>query len=181
MKRFLSGNVRRKPFLVQLSLESLSFSVSFSFSTSLSPLSPSPSNPLSLSLPLSLLVEAHLMKGKRDPNTEMFDPSLCTLSQLSALPSMGAAPPPSLGQPELIDSCSVLVQTLQGPCSNAAQSHCTLVLFPSRTLGDRESCLSWVFNISLIFKMIFPLNETLLESNFHSYSNSGLLKYVLSW
>ena len=109
------------------------------------------------------------MKGKGDPNTEMFDPSLCTLSQLSALPSMGAAPPPSPGQPELIDTSSVLVQTVQGPCSNAAQSQYTLIPFPSHTLGDRESCLSWMFNISLIFKMIFSLNETLLESNFHSY------------
>ena len=70
------------------------------------------------------------MKGKGDPNTEMFDPSLCTLSQLSALPSMGAAPPPSPGQPELIDTSSVLVQTVQGPCSNAAQSQYTLIPFP---------------------------------------------------
>ena len=161
--------LRKKPFLAQLRSESLSFAVSFSFSTSLSPQSPSPSNPLSLSLPLSLLVEAHLMKGKRDPNTEMFDPNLCTLSQLSVLPSVGAAPLPSLGQPELIHTSSVLVQTVQGPCSNAAQSQYTLILSPSCTLGDRESCLSWMFNISLIFKVNFPLNETLLESNFHSY------------
>ena len=83
--------LRRKPFLAQLSSAQGLF-LSPSFSTSLSPPSPSYLLSLSLSLPPSLLVEAYLMKGKRDPNTEMFDPSLCTLSQLFALPSTPTGP-----------------------------------------------------------------------------------------
>lgn len=82
--------LRRKPFLAQLSSGSLSFCLPLSQPLSLPP-APAPAT-YSLSLPPSLLVEAHLMKGKRDPNTEMFDPNLCILSQLFALPSTLTGP-----------------------------------------------------------------------------------------
>lgn len=122
---------------------------------------------LSQSLSLSFSKASISKRERRNCNTGMFDSKLFAHSRYPALPSMWPAPPPSLGQPELMATSSSLLHA----CHGAAQMHHHLELFlilsPSRTVGDRENCLSWIVTISLISKIIFPLNESLLGSNFH--------------
>ena len=164
---------RRKPFLAQLSSGSFSFCLPLFLNLSLSPQPQLPT--LSLSLPPSLLVEAYLMKGKRDPNTEMFDPNLCTLSQLFALPSTLTGP-------------TWANRRLQCPGADSSRSllKCSTITGhsdPVPVTHTRRQRRLLVMNVQYFLDLQDDFSPERNPSGikFSVTSNSGLLKYVLSW
>lgn len=101
----------------------------------------------------------------------MFDLTLCAFIHHSALPSKWPVPPSSMDKPELMDTSSNLMHIIQGPFSNAPLPRTLFDPVPVMQVGNTESCLPCMFNILFAFKIILPLDESLLESNFHGHQH----------